>query len=255
MVAIKLSHFIITPKPYMAAKSRRSRVPVLTDIGELHNLVKNHITKDKDPVAHPALWRRKDIDFVVGHYQDFLAAISEKGHYLRKNELGWVLWKHFGGDQILMKQCAGVIDGALKYCKSKSIQIRSGAKTCGPVLRIARIWAKHASSQTLATTSAASSDLPVEEISTSNAQHLAELLAAQKALVEARNMFASGETRALKRRISIASEASSEGEHFGEGAPKASKPSTTEAAKASKLQRTATPKASKHTIYEKKQYD
>ena len=119
------------------------------------------------------------------------------------------------------------------------------------MLRIARIWAKHASSQTLATTSAASSDLPVEEISTSNAQHLAELLAAQKALVEARNMFASGETRALKRRISICSEASSEGEHFAEAAPKANKPSTTEAAKASKLQRTATPKASKHTIYEK----
>ena len=195
------------------------------------------------------------MDFVVGHYSDLLAAISEKGHYLPKKEMCIVPWKEFGGDPDLIKQFAEVIALALKYCKEKSRMIRSGAKTCGPVLRIARIWAKQGSRQTLATTSAASSDLPVEEISTSNAQNLAEELAAQKAPVEARNMFASGEARALKRRISIASEASWEGEHFGEGAPKASKPSTTEAAKASKLQRTATPKASKHTIYEKKIYD
>ena len=234
----------------MAAASR-TRIPDLTDLDDLHKLVKNNINKDKDPVVHPNLWRRKDMDFVVGHYSDLLAAISEKGRYLPKLEMRIVLWKEFGGDPGLIHQFAEVIALALKYCKEKSRMIRSGAKTCGPVLRIARIWAKQGSSQNLATTSAASSDLEVEEISTSNATNLEEALDAQKALVDAHNMFASGETRALKRRISICSEASSEGEHFAEAAPKANKPSTTEAAKASKLQRTATPKASKHTIYEK----
>ena len=76
----------------MAAKSR-NKVPVLTDIDELHKLVKNNITKDKDPVVHPNLWRRKDMDFVVGHYSDLLAAISEKGRYLPKLEMRIVLWK------------------------------------------------------------------------------------------------------------------------------------------------------------------
>ena len=230
----------------MPAKSRNS-VPVLKDIDELHKLVKNNITKDKDPVEHPNLWRRKDMDFVVGHYSDLLAAIAEKGRYLPKKEMCIVLWKEFGGDPGPIKQFAEVIALALKYCKEKSRMIRNGAKTCGPVLRIARIWAKQGSSQNLATTSAASSDLEVEEISRSNATNLEEALAAQKALVDAHNMFASGETRALKRRISICSEASSEGEHFAEAAPKANKPSTTEAAKASKLQRTAAPKASEQT--------
>ena len=234
----------------MAAASR-TRIPVLRDLDELHKLVKNNINKEKDPAVHPKLWRRKDMDFIVGHYSDLLAAISEKGHYLPKKELSEVVLKQFGGDPGLMKEFAEVIALALKYCKEKSRMIRSGAKTCGPVLRIARIWAKQGSSQKLATTSAASSDLEVEEISRSNATNLEEALDAQKALVDAHNMFASGETRALKRRISICSEASSEGEHFAEAAPKANKPSTTEAAKASKLQRTATPKASKHTIYEK----
>ena len=233
----------------MAAASK-TRIPVLRDLDDLHKLVKNNINKEKDPAVHPKLWRRKDMDFIVGHYSDLLAAISEKGHYLPKKELWEVVWKQFGGDPGLMKEFAEVIVRALTYCKRKSRMICSGTKTCGPVVRIARIWAKQGSRQNLATT-AASSDSEVEEISMCNATNLEEALAAQKALVDAHNMFASGETRALKRRISICSEASSEGEHFAEAAPKANKPSTTEAAKASKLQRTATPKASKHTIYEK----
>ena len=132
--------------------------------------------------------------------------------------------------------------------KKKARQIRSGSKTFGPVLRIASLWQKHSSSSTLgATEEAANSDSEVEEVLTNKNKDLGEELAAQKFLLDAQKMFGAGSSKkTLKRHASVCSVASSEGEIFGETADP-SEPSTTEAAKASKLQRTAAPKASEQT--------
>ena len=236
----------------MAAASR-TRTPVLKDIYDLQKLIKNNIKQDHDPVVHPGLWRYRDIDCVVEHYQEFLAAISDQGKLLVKRELRYALMKEFArrrfaGDPNLVKEFAEVLVGALAHCKEKSRQIRSGNKTFGPVLRIASIWQKHSSSSTLAATEeAANSDSEVEEVLTN--KDLGEELAAQKFLLDAQKMFGAGSSKkTLKRHASVCSVASSEGELFGE-ATHPSEPSTTKAA--SKLQRTAAPKASEQTTVRK----
>ena len=236
----------------MAAASR-TRTPVLKDIYDLQKLIKNNIKQEHDPVVHPGLWRYRDNDCVVEHYQEFLAAIADQGKLLVKRELGDALMKEFArrrfaGDPNLVKEFAEVLVGALAHCKEKSRQIRSGNKTFGPVLRIASIWQKHSSSSTLvATEEAANSDSEVEEVLTNKNKDLGEELAAQKHLLDAQKMFGGGSSmKTLKRHASVCSVASSEGEIFGETADP-SEPSTTEAAKASKLQRTAAPKASEQT--------
>ena len=233
----------------MAAASR-TRTPVLKDIYDLQKLIKNNIKQEHDPVVHPGLWRYRDIECVVEHYQEFLAAISDQGKLLVKRELRCALMKEFArrrfaGDPNLVKEFAEVLVGALAHCKEKSRQIRSGNKTFGPVLRIASIWQKHSSSSTLvATEEAANSDSEVEEVLTNKSKDLGDQLAAQKFLLDAQKMFGAGSSmKTLKRHASVCSVASSE---VGETADP-SEPSTTKAAKASKLQRTAAPKASEQT--------
>ena len=229
----------------MAAASR-SRTPVLKDLDDLQKLVKDNIKQEKDPVVHPGLWRRRDMDCVVENYQELLAAISEKGQLLARSELRIVLRRQFAGDPALIKEFAEVIVGALKYCKAKSRMIRSGSKTSGPVLRIARLWAKQGSSQTLgATEEAANSDSEVEEVSTSNEQRSRRgARCAESTCWMPSNMFAGGSSmKTLKRHASVCSVASSEGELFGEAAHP-SEPSTTKqqrpaSSKGQQLQRPA----------------
>ena len=245
MVAIKLSHFIITP--HMAAASR-TKTPRLKDLDEMQKLIKNNIKQDRDPVVHPTLWRHRDMSCVVDQYQEFLAAISDQGKLFAKTELTYALKKQFAGDPKVIKEFADVLVAALAHCKAKSRQIRTGSKTFGPVLRIASLWQKHSSSSTLgATEEAANSDSEVEEVSTNKNKELGEQLAAQKCLLDAQKIFGGGSSmKTLKRHVSVCSVASSEGEICGEAAD-SSEPSATEAAKASKLQRAAAPKASEQT--------
>ena len=132
----------------MAAASR-TRTPVLKDIYDLQKLIKNNIKQEHDPVVHPTLWRYRDIDCVVEHYQEFLAAISDQGKLFAKTELTYALKKQFAGDPKVIKEFADVLVAALAHCKAKSRQIRNGSKTFGPVLRVATLWQKHSSSSTL----------------------------------------------------------------------------------------------------------
>ena len=132
----------------------RTKTPVLTDLDQLLELVKANIKQELDPVVNTELWLHADMDKVVNHYQDFLAAVAQTGKFLPQNPLHKVLRKVFAGDPHVLKQFAMVMDKALKYCKSKSRMISSGCKTPAAVLRIARAWAKHllekqSSSQTL----------------------------------------------------------------------------------------------------------
>ena len=231
----------------MAAASR-SRTPVLKDPDDLQKLIKDNIKQEKNPVLHPGLWRHRDIDCVVENYQELLAAISEQGKLLARRQLYEALRRQFAGDPVVIKEFAGAIVDALAYCKSKARQIRSGSKTFGPVLRVATFWQQHSSSSTLgATEEAANSDSEVEEVSTNKNKELGEQLAAQKCLLDAQKIFGGGSSmKTLKRHASVCSVASSEGEICGEAAD-SSEPSATEAAKASKLQRAAAPKASEQT--------
>ena len=225
----------------------------MKDPDDLQKLIKDNIKQEKNPVLHPGLWRHRDIDCVVENYQELLAAISAEGKLLARTQWRDALKRQFDGDPALIKEFAKVIVEALAHCKQKARMISSGSKTFGPVLRVASFWQKHSSSSTLgAPEEAVNSDSEVEEVLTNKNKDLGEELAAQKHLVEAQQMFGGGSsTKTLKRHVSICSVASSEAELFGEAAPKASKPSTTEAAKASKLQRTAAPKASEQTKVQK----
>ena len=231
----------------MAAASR-TRTPVLKDLDDLQKLIKNNIKQDRDPVVHPTLWRHRNMACVVENYQELLAAISDQGKLFAKRQLSDALKKQFAGDPKVIKEFGDVLAGALAHCKEKSRQIRSGSKTFGPVLRVASLWQKQNSSSTLgATEEAANSDSEVEEVSTNKNKDLGEELAAQKFLLDAQKIFGGGSSmKTLKRHVSVCSVASSEGEICGEAAD-SSEPSTTEAAKASKLQRTAAPKASEQT--------
>ena len=233
----------------MAAASR-SRTPVLKDPDDLQKLLEDNIKQEKDPVLHPGLWRRRDIDCVVENYEELLAAISAKGKLLVRCALRDALRRQFAGDPALIKEFAQVVVGALTHCKQKARMIRSGSKTSGPVLRVASLWQKHSSSSTLgAPEEAENSDSEVEEVLTNQNKDLGEELAAQKHLLDAQQMFGGGSSmKTLKRHASVCSVASSEGELFGE-ATHPSEPSTTNAA--SKLQRTAAPKASEQTTVRK----
>ena len=206
-------------------------------------LVKDHIKSALDPVENPALWQQIDMDNVVTHYEDFLAAFATKGLYFHQKKLHAVLKKSFAGDPKVLKEFAQVMDKALKYTKQKARSVKSGAKTCLPLLRVTRTWKRHSSSQSLATAGAEEkeeeeedSDLQIQDISTSVPTELSEAVDAQKSLADARQMFGSGATRALKRQASVVSVASSEGELFGPGAPEASRPN------AKKAQLTTVPK-------------
>ena len=206
----------------------------MTDLDHLHKLVKANIKQEFDPVVNTELWLQTDMDQVVNHYQDFLAAFAEKGQYLPQKQLCTTLRKTFAGDPHLLKQFATIMDKALKYCRSKSKGISSGCKTPAAVLRIARAWAKHlpekqSSSQTLSSGAAleaedASSDVEVLKLEDPREE---ENAAAQKALADAQKMFASSSSRELKRNVSLLSVASSVEEPSK--VPKTSRPSTTEA--------------------------
>ena len=219
---------------------KKTWVPHLIDEDELCKLVKDHIKSALDPVENPALWQRIEMDYIVTNYEDFLAAFAKKGLYFHQKMLHTVLKKLFAGDPKVLKEFAQVIDKALKYTKEKARSVKSGAKTCPPLLRVARTWTRHSSSQSLATAGAEEeeedSDLQIEDSSTSGPTELSEAVDAQKSLADARRIFGSGATRALKRQASVFSVASSEGELFGPGAPKASKPN------AKKAQLTTVPK-------------
>ena len=233
----------------MAAASR-SRTPVLKDPDDVQKLIKDNIKQEKDPVLHPGLWRHRDIDCVVENYQELLAAISAKGKLVAKGALHDALRRQFAGDPALIKEFAQVVVGALTHCKQKARMIRSGSKTFAPVLRVASLWQMHSSSSTLgAPEETENSDSEVEEALTNKNKDLGEELAAQKHLLDAQQMFGGGSSmKTLKRHASVCSVASSEGELFGDAADP-SEPSTTKAA--SKLQRTAAPKASEQTTVRK----
>ena len=216
----------------------RTWIKHVDDLDELRKLVKDHIKPALDPVENPALWQQIEMDYVVANYEDFLAAFAGKGLYFHQKKLLEVLRQFFAGDPAVLKKFAQVMDTALKYTKNKARSVKSGTKTCPPVLRIARTWTRQSSSQSLATAGAGEedSDLQIEDSSTSVPTELSEAVAAQKSLADARRLFGNGDTRALKRQASVFSVASSEGELFGPGAPKASKP------KAKKAQLTTVPK-------------
>ena len=222
----------------------------MKDPDDLQKLIKDNIKQEKNPVLHPGLWRHRDIDCVVENYQELLAAISAEGKLLARTQWRDALKRQFDGDPALIKEFAKVIVEALAHCKQKARMISSGSKTFGPVLRVASFWQKHSSSSTLgAPEEAVNSDSEVEEVLTNKNKDLGEELAAQKHLLDAQQMFGGGSSmKTLKRHASVCSVASSEGELFGE-ATHPSEPSTTEAA--SKLQRTAAPKASEQTTVRK----
>jgi len=213
----------------------RTKTPVLTDLDQLLELVKANIKQELDPVVNTELWLHVDMDKVVNHYQDFLAAVAQTGKFLpRQRNLCTVLRKVFAGDPHVLKQFATIMDKALKYSKFKAKSISSGCKTPTAVLRIAHVWAKHTpekqgSSQTLSSGAAleaedASSDV---EVLGPESPREEENAAAQKALADAQKMFASSSSRELKRNVSLLSVASSVEEPSK--VPKTSRPSTTEA--------------------------
>ena len=208
------------------------------DLDELRKLVKDHIKPALDPVENPKLWHHIEMDYIVANYEDFLAAFAAQGLYFHQKKLHAVLRQLFAGDPKVLYEFATVMDKALKYTKNKARSVKSGSKTCPPVLRVARTWTRQSSSQSLTTARAEEedSDLQIEDSSTSGPTELSEAVDAQKSLADAQQMFGSGATRALKRQASIFSVASSEGELFAPGAPKASKPN------AKKAQLTTVPK-------------
>ena len=177
----------------------------MTDLDEMRKLVKDNIKPELDPVENPALWQQIEMDNVVGYYEDFLAAFARKGKYFHQKKLHTVLRQGFGGNPKVLKDFAEVMDRALKYTKIKSKSIKSGAKPHAGVLRVSRLWtmARQSSSQSLATAEAEEdSDLQIEG-SPSVPTELGEEVAARKALADARQMFGSGATRALKRQAGL----------------------------------------------------
>ena len=225
------------PQAWLKARTMTKHV---MDLDELRKLVKDHIKPALDPVENPKLWHNIEMDNIVANYEDFLAAFAAQGLYFHQKKLHAVLRQLFAGDPKVLYEFATVMDKALKYTKNKARSVKSGSKTCPPVLRVARTWTRQSSSQSLTTAGAeeADSDLQIEDSSTSGPTELSEAVDAQKSLADAQQMFGSGATRALKRQASIFSVASSdlEGELFGPGAPKASKPN------AKKAQLTTVPK-------------
>ena len=133
----------------MAGSNKKA--PYLKDSDHLERLVKEHIKHDLDPTKHSGLWKSTDLDKVVGHYQDFLAAMAMLGSFFDHQVFVKVLKKLFEGDPTVLKNFAKVMSQCLTNCKLKSKMISSGAKTHAAVLRVARARAKHSSSQSLDT--------------------------------------------------------------------------------------------------------
>ncbi len=78
-------------------------------------MVKANIKQELDPVVNTELWLHADMDKVVNHYQDFLAAVAQTGKLLpRQRNLCTVLRKVFAGDPHVLKQFATIMDKALK---------------------------------------------------------------------------------------------------------------------------------------------
>ncbi len=187
------------------------RVKALRDQTQLEKIVKGTIKQELDPCAHPLLWQGKDLELVIGHYQDFLVAIAQTGCKLDQAVLVKVLRKLFEGDSKTFNSFAATMQRGLSHCRTKGKSISSGAKTTSGVLRVCKAVAKQVDSdQPLE--SPESSDVEVTKASEVNV----DALAASRCLASAKAMFASSssgsELRSLKRSASVLSVASSETE-------------------------------------------
>ena len=201
------------------------RVKALRDQTQLEKIVKGTIKQELDPCAHTFLWQSKDLELVIGHYQDFLVAIAQTGCKLDQAVLVKVLRKLFEGDSKTFNSFAATMQRGLSHCRTKGKSISSGAKTTSGVLRVCKAVAKQLRSP--------DSDQPPEspessDVEVTQASEVKEdELEARKCLARAQTMFGSSssgsELRSLKRSASVLSVASSEPEaplEAGLAAPK-----------------------------------
>ena len=174
-------------------------------------MVKQTIKQELDPVRQPLLWQCKDLDNVVSHYQDFLAAMAQLGFLLDQTVFVKMLKKLFEGDATVLKSFAEVMSKCLTYCKKKSSSISSGAKTTAAVVRVARTWAKQSCMQSPDTQQTGESPQSSSELELAVSPDAADE-DAMKALEHAKAMFkgSSSSSRGLKRNASVFSVASSE---------------------------------------------
>jgi len=175
------------------------------------------------------------MDFLVGHYEDFFAAVAKTGQTLCQGTFVKALQKQFEADPKMLTDFAKKMLAGVSHILSKSKSISSGSKTAAAVLRVARLYQKAVATESSAPKALApkalddSSDDVEELLSHGEAgvdfvfQDLpagsSEDAAAQVALAKAKAMFSGGGDKTLKRESSVVS-VTSDAEAIKEPVPK-----------------------------------
>jgi hypothetical protein len=121
-----------------------ARVKSLKDVEVYITLIKLNLPED--PKHTTKNWRSADLEFVVGHFENFLTGVAQTGLCINTKVLTKCLRQQFASSHQECKEFAHKMQMALAFCRAKSKPGRftSGKKTATPVLNLMSAISKRA---------------------------------------------------------------------------------------------------------------
>jgi hypothetical protein len=121
-----------------------ARVRSLKDVEVYITLIK--LSLPEDPKHTTKNWRSADLEFVVGHFENFLTGVAQTGLCINTKVLTKCLRQQFASSHQECKEFAHKMQMALAFCRAKSKPGRftSGKKTSTPVLNLMSAISKRA---------------------------------------------------------------------------------------------------------------